>query len=387
MVADGHKVVFLTTSSYLQRQLDPPTFDSGWTELNLDGIRLHVLKSGYRNELGFLGRVINFISYSWRSCWKGLRIGHFDIIYATSTPLTVGIPAIFLSAIRRRPFYFEVRDLWPELPIAVGALKNPILIWIARFMEKTIYNRAEKIVALSPGMKDGVLKLGVPDEKVAVIPNSCDIDLFSVSPQEASKFAKEHLRFVAARKLIVYTGTIGPINDLSYLVDLAYEVEKMSDKICFLVVGEGKEREAVIGYAAERKILESSLYFWEGIPKSEVRKLMACADMALSLFADSSEMWANSANKFFDALASGTPISINYCGWQKDIVETTNCGLVFDRGAESENARNLVSTVLDDSICLVQSAAATELARGKFSRDHVYEDFRKAVLPELSSTP
>jgi len=203
MVADGHKVVFLTTSAYLQRQIDPPKFASGWTELNQDGMLLHVLKSGYKNELGFSGRVINFISYAWRSCWKGLSIGHFDVIYATSTPLTVGIPAIFLAAVRKRPFYFAVRDLWPELPIAVGVLKNPILIWIARFMEQTIYNRADKIVALSPGMKEGVVKLGVPDKKVTVVPNSCDIDVFSVSPREAATFARGHLQFVAARKLIV----------------------------------------------------------------------------------------------------------------------------------------------------------------------------------------
>ena len=107
-------------------------------------MHLHVLKSNYGNELGFLSRVSNFIAYAWRSCWKGMTIGHFDVIYATSTPLTVGIPAIFLSMIRGRPFYFEVRDLWPELPIAVGALKNPILIWIARLMERTIYERASK---------------------------------------------------------------------------------------------------------------------------------------------------------------------------------------------------------------------------------------------------
>jgi len=143
----------------------------------------------------------------------------------------------------------------------------------------------------------------------------------------------------------------------------------------------------VIGYAAEKKVLESSLYFWKGKPKSEVRKLMACADMALSLFSDSPEMWANSANKFFDALASGTPISINYGGWQKDIVEAANCGLVLERGDVSESAQNLVSTVLDNSICLAQSAAATVLARGEFSRDNVYADFKKVVFPPLRNTP
>ena len=168
--------------------------------------------------------------------------------------------------------------------------------------------------------------MGVPDNKVSVVPNSCDVDVFSVSPQETALFAKDRLQFVRERKLIVYTGTIGPINDLRYLVDLAVEVKKLTDQVCFLVVGEGKERDAVIEYAAEKGVLRSSLYFWKGMPKSEVRKLMASADMALSLFADKPEMQANSANKFFDALASGTPISINYGGWQKDIVETTNCG-------------------------------------------------------------
>jgi glycosyltransferase involved in cell wall biosynthesis len=387
MVADGHDVVFLTTSAYLKRQSEPPVFESSWTEIDEGGICLHVLRSNYSNELGFLGRVTNFFSYAWRSCWKGLRIGKFDFIYATSTPLLVGIPAIFLSVISRRPFYFEVRDLWPELPIAVGALKNPILIWLTRFMEKSIYRRAKKIIALSPGMKDGVIKSGVPESKVVVVPNSCDIDLFSVSAKEKTGFAEDHLDFVQGRKLVVYTGTIGPINDLFYLVDLVAEVSTLTDQVSFLVVGEGKEREAVMRYAADKDVLDSSLYFWRGRPKSEIRMLLSCADMAMSLFADKPEMQANSANKFFDALASGTPIAINYGGWQKDIVESTNCGLVLDRAKMNQSARRLISAVLDDSIRSMQSVAAAKLARGRFARDHVYEGLRTAIFPDFDGSP
>ena len=382
MVADGHEVVFLTTSAYLRRQANPPMLRSGWTELDEEGVSLHVLKSSYGNELGFLARVSNFISFAWRSCWKGLRVGDFDLIYATSTPLTVGIPAMFLSLVKQKPYYFEVRDLWPELPIAVGAIKSPILIWVTQALEDLVYRRASKIVALSPGMRDGIIKTGVAETKVSVVPNSSDIDLFSVSNKETISYSNDQLGFLNGRKLVVYTGTVGEINDLFFLVDLVEEVVALTDQICFLVVGEGKERPAVMQYAVERCVMDSALRFWDGLPKSEVRKLLSCADMALSLFADKPEMEANSANKFFDALASGTPVSINYGGWQKDILESTHCGIFLDRSQMAQSAQRLVSTLLDDSVLAAQAAAAYDLACRKFSRDHVYDDFRRAVLPK-----
>ena len=113
---------------------------------------------------------------------------------------------------------FEVRDLWPELPIAIGALKNPFLISAARLLEKYAYKNADRIVALSPGMKEGITKTGPGEDKVAVIPNSCDRGLFRVPPEEGERLRRRY-DWLVDRPLVIYLGTFGKVNGISYLAD------------------------------------------------------------------------------------------------------------------------------------------------------------------------
>ena len=197
LVQMGHEVHLITSWR-------EDTGDLRWFHSNDDGINVHWFPVKYSNNFGFFARIVSFIKFLLASTKKGLTFSA-DIVFASSTPLTVAIPGYFISKRLKVPMVFEVRDLWPELPIAIGALKNPIFIWLAKWLEKFAYKHSSMIVALSEGMKDGITASGFPHERIFVIPNSCDFELFSVKnkKERSIKFRNEN-NIPIEKKLVVY---------------------------------------------------------------------------------------------------------------------------------------------------------------------------------------
>ncbi|MFV8435456.1 glycosyltransferase family 4 protein, partial [Vibrio owensii] len=282
------------------------------------------------------------------------------------------------------PMVFEVRDLWPELPIAIGAIKNPLLIKASKYLEKVAYFNSEHIVALSPGMREGVIKCGIAPSKITIATNSCDTSLFDVHPEVGLQYKKNSLKFVRDRKLIVYTGTFGAINDVSYIVRLAEYAKQFAPDLCFLAIGDGMEKSLVMEEAKRSNVLGQNLYILDPMPKTEIVKLLSAADLALSLFGPIKEMWHNSANKLFDALASQTPIAINYGGWQKEFITDSMCGLVLD----SEDPKGAIEEIADflDSQTRYELAvsACRQLSYNEYSRDIMATRLENVLLGVLN---
>jgi len=304
-------------------------------------------------------------------------------VFATSTPLTIIIPAFFYKKIKKLPMVFEVRDLWPELPIAVGAIKNPIVIWLAERLEKLAYSSSSKIIALSSGIETGVLNKMKTSKDVVTIPNSCDNDLFRVDEKIGFEYRKNNLDFVGSSKLVVYTGTLGVINDVSYLVYVARESLNKNYKICFYVVGDGAEKDKVYALAKNLQVLNVNFFISSPINKKEVVKLLSAADMALSLFGDIPEMWANSANKMFDALAAGKPIAINYKGWQYDLIREKGFGICLPQKNYPLAAEEIYNFLFDDGRYSNARLQARNIADQDFSRDKLYIKFEEVIKSTL----
>lgn len=364
-VAAGHEVTFVTTSAGL---IDNYSFKSGWNELIIDGIKLHVLDLPYSNKDSFLKRIFKFIHFSFSSTFKSLSVTA-DVVFATSTPLTIAIPGLFYSKIKKKPMVFEVRDLWPELPIAIGAIKNPLIIFFAEYLEKLAYKQSSHIVGLSPGMCDGVIKHGIDKKDVTLATNSCDTELFDVEAEIGVVYKREKLSFVGDRKLVAYTGTFGAINDVKYLVDLAVESNKQELDICFIAIGDGSEKEDIINYATTCGVLNSNFFVLEPVPKYEIVKLLSATDLSLSLFGPVKEMWNNSANKLFDALASSTPIAINYGGWQRDFIIESKCGIVLDSNNMTKAVDGIKTFLNSNEDYSVAVKSCRHLAYHVYSRD------------------
>ena len=226
MIELGHEVTMITTKNNLQNKR---------IVKSIDGINTIYLNVNYSQNMSFFSRVTSFASFSLRALRECLKHrNNTDIIYATSTPLTVGIPALLLNILFRKPYVFEVRDLWPEAPIQMGVIKNKFLIRILYFFERTLYKRAKSVITLSPGMQDGVLSKGIEKNKVYMVPNMSKLDHFYPRPKNNSIIRRFK---ISAKSLnVIYFGSIGKSNGLTKVIEF---FGKTKHKVRLLIAGGG----------------------------------------------------------------------------------------------------------------------------------------------------
>lgn len=371
LVAAGHEVHMVT--SWVR-----DTDQTDWFEENIDGIKVHWFPNPYNNKMSFKRRIQAFFRFAYASMKKVSAI-QADIVFATSTPLTIAIPAVLGARKQKIPMVFEVRDLWPEVPIAMGILNKSYQIFLAKKLERWAYKNSAHIVALSAGMKEGVVETGYPEDRVSVIPNSCDNSLFEVDEQNYDHFIKQNA-WLPKGKVIIYTGTFGMVNDVGVAVDFAKELKLRNSDIKILLIGDGLEFETIYKKAQEYKVLDEQLFIRKQVPKTEIPYFLKYATMASSFAIDLPAIQANSANKFFDALAASKPILINYGGWQKDIIEKNNCGVVAWKKSIKEIANELEDFIGDNEAYTQACINAKRLAMNDFSRDRLAAQLEKILL-------
>lgn len=377
LVAAGHEVHMIT--SWVKE-----TDQKDWYMTNESGIHVHWFPNYYNNKMSYLDRIKAFFRFAFHAAKKGKSFKNVDVVFATSTPLTIALPAVSTAKKLNVPMVFEVRDLWPELPIAMGALNNPILQKVAHGLERWAYKNSKVIVALSPGMKEGIVKTGYSKQQVAVIPNSSDIELFDINSQKVSEF-RNSLAWLQNRPLIVYTGTFGHINGVGYLVELAEKLKIINPEIRLLLVGDGIEFDQVTLLAQEKGVLNNNLFMMKQVPKKDIPVILNAASLCTALFIDKPEMRANSANKFFDSLAAGKPIMINYGGWMVDLIEKNNCGLVTWNLDIEAAAQKVANFIADPESYRIAAANAKRLASTQFHRDILAEQLNQILINTLNA--
>ena len=361
MVAAGNEVHMVTSS----REEDSENKD--WSTTNEAGIHVHWYPVPYSNHMSFAQRIKSFFAFAFAAKRKSASLLG-DVVFATSTPLTIALPAVFTARKLKVPMVFEVRDLWPEIPIAIGALKNPLAQTLAKKLETWAYMNSSAIVALSPGMKEGIVKSGYPASQVAVIPNSSDNFEMMHDDSAAAQFRNER-KWLNDSPLLVYTGTFGKINGVGYMVSLASELQRLNSNVKILLVGDGAEKSQVVAKAKSAGVFEENLFIEPSMPKKDIPALLSAATMASALFIDLPEMRPNSANKFFDALASSTPVLLNYGGWMHDLVQQHSCGLAMWQQPIELVAEQLDQKMNDDEWLKQAGLAARRLAEEEFDRD------------------
>src|SRR4051794_1011628 len=364
LVARGHTVHVITTD------ITPGKRTLGWRTTIEDGVHVHWYSVPYSNKMSFARRIRAFAEFMVLATTKaaGLKA---DLVFATSTPLTVAVPGVLAARLRRVPFVFEVRDLWPEVPIEMGALRNPVARKLAGGLASFAYRNAREVIALSPGMAAGVTARR-PATRTTVIPNAADMALFEVEPGAVQRSWDEN-RWLGDRPLIVYAGALGLVNGVEYLIRAARRMREVDPEVQVLIVGHGREWDDTRRLAAEHGLLDQTVRMWPKVPKSELPVILGAATMSTSFVRPIKALWENSANKFFDALAASRPIAINYGGWQADLLEETGAGLVLDP-YDAEQAGELMAARVRDEVWLKEAReAAHPLAVERVSRDLLFD--------------
>lgn len=320
LIRNGHQVTMVCGSFGAgQTGLTQP-FNKGARRGVVDGINIIEFELPYSNSLSFLKRILIFLSFAFKSIKVALT-EDYDIVFATTTPLTAGIPGIFAKWFRRKPFVFEVRDLWPELPKAMGVIKNPIVLWMMSVLEWMSYHSADRLVGLSPGIVDGIIKRGINPEKVASIPNGCDLDIFASEHQPWRPEGVKETDLMA-----IFTGTHGLANGLNAVLDAAVELKKRQrTDIKLVLVGDGMQKKALVKRANELQL--DNIIFHNPVNKEKLAGLMASADIGLQILANVPAFYyGTSPNKFFDYIAAGLPVLNNYPGWLAELITKEQCG-------------------------------------------------------------
>src|SRR5690606_8060568 len=208
LINNGHKVTMLATSKTVKKNIE---------KINVDGIDVIYLKVHYSQMMSVFRRLLSFVNFMVKSTLIALKENRVDLVISTSTPLTVGFPALALKKLKKIPFVFEVRDLWPEVPIQMGGLKNKISIKLALWFEKSIYNNATHIITLSPGMQDGVIARNIPKDKTSMIPNMSKIEEFW--EREKSEKVYKELDISKDTFKAVYIGSMWIENGMDCILD------------------------------------------------------------------------------------------------------------------------------------------------------------------------
>lgn len=336
LVRQGHRVTMLTSASEVS-DIEIPAGRSTH-RVQIEGIDVIVVRVGYSQNMSPLRRITSFLHFMLVSAWHACRARGHDVVFATSTPLTVGIPGVLASWALRVPFVFEVRDLWPEAPIQMGVVRNRFLVAMLRALERFLYRCSAHVVALSPGMRDGVRKAGTPESKISVIPNCSDLDLFH--PGAAPKHLLERYdlqgRFVA-----LHAGSMGAANGLDVLIDAAVRLQREGvDDVRIVLLGEGSKSGAL-----EKRIRDQGLtniVLPGSMPRAQVADFVRASDVGLVLFRALPVLATNSPNKLFDALAAGCPVIVNSDGWTRRLVEQNEVGRFAEPGSGDALAQEIL---------------------------------------------
>jgi len=338
-------------------------FHRGQRRGTVDGIKVVELDLAYSNNDGFMKRALTFLLFAWRSIIIALT-EKYDVVFATTTPLTAGIPGIFARWLRNKPFVFEVRDLWPELPREMGVITNPAVLWAMGILEWASYRSANRLVGLSPGIVEGIRKLGVPAERIALVPNGCDLDIFT---EKAEPWLPNGV--LGSDLVAVFAGTHGVANGLDAVLDAAMELKRRErTNIKILLIGDGKLKPALQARAKRESL--TNVVFHDPVKKADLAGLMRAADLGMQVLANVPAFYyGTSPNKFFDYISAGLPVLNNYPGWLAEMIEREQCGFVVPPADAVAFAKALEQAADDRELLPAMGQRAKALAKREFDRE------------------
>ena len=365
LVEEGHKVFMLTTGTNVSKTIE---------EKIIDGINVIYMKIPYDPKMKILLRFVSFLRFMFRSATYAFRMKSINMVIATSTPLTVGFPALFLKKIKHIPYLFEVRDLWPEVPFQMGGLRNSVLLKVAYWFEKIVYKNATYIIALSPGMREGIISKNISAQKVFMIPNMAKIEEFY--PREKNLILNKDLKLRLDSFKVIHFGALGLANGVETIIDTA-ELLNGKANVEFVFIGRGSIEDKLQLEIRKRKL--DNVKFLGEFPMKMTSEIVNLCDASIVSFMNLPILFTNSPNKLFDSLSAGKPIIVNSAGWTKNMVEDYKCGYYVDPLKPRDLANKILYLKNNPDVGYKMGLNSRKLAEEKYDKVLLCKEFYNVV--------
>ena len=364
-----HQVTLLTTPAWKSQRL---TRQFPWVPA---GVEIREAQVPYDNSMGPIRRALAFAQYAAWAVREGLRIAKPDVIWGISTPLTAAWAAAQVARMRRVPWVFEVQDLWPAFPIAMGAVPTALARQELYRLEKRLYQSASHVLPLSPDMTRYVTELGIAPDKVTTLLNGTDLELAARATPEVVA----HLRQVhglVGKRVVLYAGTFGRANGILALVAAAEALVATDSAVVWLFLGHGF-LEPLIAAAAAR--WPERIRLVGGQARHEVFGWFALAAVSVVSFLGLPVLDTNSPAKLYDSLAVGTPVIVTNQGWTKALVEKYGCGWYVPAEDAPALAAKLRALLAQPEALAAAGANGRQLAIAEFDRQELARQLQQIL--------
>jgi len=341
------------------------------------GINILRARTYRKLHSGFFGRLLSYISFMIGSLQRSLKVKNIDIILGTSPPIFQAMVACLVALIRRKVFVLEVRDLWPDFLVEIGVIKNKILICFGRMVERYIYKKARVIIVNSPGYINHIKSKGIFDKKIRLIPNSVDSSMFE--PNEKGISFREELG-ITDKFLVLYAGAVGKANDIETLLNAA-AILRDQEKIVFVIVGGGNERERMIEIARQEKL--ENVLFIPPVPKAKIPEVIAASDACVAILKNVPMFKITYPNKVFDYMAGGRPIVLVIDGVIREVVESAGAGIFAQPGNGKSVADAIMRLYRNPELRKRMGSNGRNYVIQHFERKNQASEFERVLLAAI----
>lgn len=366
LVQMGHQVTMVCGANDQSGFAAMPRWRLWRTEV-IDGIRVVVCNARYSNSLGVPARLWCFAKFMLLALVVCLRERGADLIFATSTPLTVGIPGRIGAALKGIPYVFEVRDLWPEDLLDAGRIKPGLQYKVWEWIERFSYGKARKILLVSKGFHDRLLERGLDPARLETVVLGADGDLFKDAAPNDDYIRRHGL---SGKTIAVYTGAHGDANGLFQLLDAAERLRHRDD-VAIVLIGQGKMKEALIEDVHRRGL--KNVHLLDPVPKHQLPGILAACHIGLMILKQITRPRWVTPNKIFDYMFTGLPSIVNFAGTTAELVEAEGAGVASKPGDADDLARTIEHW----------ADHPDERARiGRHARDVAYAKYDRRMIAE-----
>ncbi len=374
-VADGHEVTVLTAFPHHPTGVIPAEYRGmRLLEQRKNGVKIVRTYVYVAANKGVIRRGLSYVSWMVSAILLGsFKTGRPDVVVATSPQFLCAVAGYVVSLLKRRPFVMEVRDLWPESIVAVGALKDGVAVAFLRKIERFLYRRAKAIVSVSPGFLPYLRSVGVPDEKLYLLPNGVDLSRFAPGSSRTDVYGEAGVRQPFR---VLYSGTVGMAHGLELVID-AGEQLKGSD-VALVVVGEGARRKELLAEVERRKL--DNVYFLPMQPRETMPDWISGADVVLVHLRRTPLFETVLPSKLFEYMGCGKPVLMGVAGAAAEIVRESGCGWLFEPDNVEEFLRCLHEAKQGRDDAVERGRLGRAYVERHYDRDDLARTYSSSIL-------